>query len=286
VGIAWEAGLLAGLVKGGVAVTDADFILGTSAGSFVGSQLAMGRSPQALFEAILAEGERARPAERQAPSGRKTESPPDLSFLMRKMAETRAGERDPAAVRREIGAWALQAKTMDEAAFIRSFGRGLASASDRVWPSAGFACTAVDALTGEFIVWTFRSNAPLPEAVASSCSVPGVFPPVTIHGRRYIDGGMRSGTNADFAKGYARVLVVAVALGGEGEMGRATTAQLDEEVASLRDGGARVEVIRPNSECLSAFGPNLMDPRRRPAAAGAGVKQGEALAPTLRLFLS
>ena len=46
--------------------------------------------------------------------------------------------------------------------------------------------------------------------VASSCSVPGLFPPITINGRRYIDGGMRSATNFDLAEGYERVIAVAV----------------------------------------------------------------------------
>jgi len=48
VGIAWEAGLAAGLHEGGVDVTRADFILGTSAGSFVGAQLAGRRDPASL----------------------------------------------------------------------------------------------------------------------------------------------------------------------------------------------------------------------------------------------
>ena len=38
---------------------------------------------------------------------------------------------------------------------------------------------------------------------------PGVYPPVTIDGRRYVDGGMRSATNADLAAGYDRVVVLA-----------------------------------------------------------------------------
>ena len=38
----------------------------------------------------------------------------------------------------------------------------------------------------------------------------GTLPPVTIKGRRYLDGGARSGTNADLAKGYDVVVVIAV----------------------------------------------------------------------------
>jgi NTE family protein len=49
----------------------------------------------------------------------------------------------------------------------------------------------------------------LVDAVAASCSVPGVWPPTTIGGRRWIDGGVRSATNADLAAGYERVVVLA-----------------------------------------------------------------------------
>ena len=60
------------------------------------------------------------------------------------------------------------------------------------------------------MVWNREAGIGLARAVASSCSVPGIYPPITIRGRHYIDGGMRSATNADVAKGYDAVLVVAV----------------------------------------------------------------------------
>ena len=279
VGIAWEAGLLAGLAQDGVSLADADFILGTSAGSFVGAQLAMGRKPQELTAAILAEADRPRPA--QAGGGG---AAPDLSPLMHMMWEARQGVREPADVRRDIGAFALAAKTMDEAAFIASFGRTFAALGDEVWPSPAFACTAVDALTGDFRLWDAASGAGLTRAVASSCSVPGIFPPITIKGRRYIDGGMRSGTNADLAKGHDLTVVIALSLGGETQMGRATQAQLDDEVAMLRDAGGQVEVIAPDADSQSAFGPNLMDPAHRPAAARAGLAQGARIAAAIAAF--
>ena len=76
-------------------------------------------------------------------------------------------------------------------------------------------CTAVDAETGEFVTWSKDSGVPLVRAIASSCCVPGIFPPITINGRRYIDGGMKSATNAELAAGHDRVLVVSVTGGME-----------------------------------------------------------------------
>src|SRR5579862_1901802 len=101
VGIAWESGLVAGLARGGVDLGQADFTLGTSAGSFVGARLALGSDAATFADAIVADkipGEDRRPA-----SGG---PPPDLSALMRLMGEAQGGLRNPAEVRQEIGAFA------------------------------------------------------------------------------------------------------------------------------------------------------------------------------------
>src|SRR5262249_48094044 len=127
VGIAWETGLIAGLAEGGVDLAEADFIMGTSAGSYVGSQLAMGRKAADMAGAVLAEAERGRSASQIAnpPRDGQRAAPPDLTPLMTLMQEAASGQRDPKEVRREIGAFALKAKTVDEETFIKSFGRQL-----------------------------------------------------------------------------------------------------------------------------------------------------------------
>ncbi len=284
--IAWEAGLLAGLAEGGVHLAQADHIVGTSAGSFVGSQIAMGKAPGDMAQAILAEENRPRPAPPPV-DGRPAEAAaaPNLSVLFQKMQEAASGTSDPQEVRREIGAFALAAQTVDEETFIRGFGRSLSQDQADAWPSRGFACTAVDAETGEFMVWDAAKRVGLARAVASSCSVPGVFPPITIGGRRYIDGGMRSATNADLVSGHERVLVVAVRIGaGAPEMAARMRAPLDREIKVLTDGGSRVELVVPDDASATAFGVNLMDARVRPAACKAGLEQGRSLAASLAGF--
>ena len=286
VGIAWETGLIAGLAEGGVDLAKADFITGTSAGSYVGSQLAMGRSPADMAGAILAEAERGRSAAQIAtpPRDGARAAPPDLTPLMRMMQEAASGERDAKDVRREIGAFALAAKTVDEDTFIKSFGRQLSGEQADSWPKKAYACTAVDAETGEFVVWDNDSQVGLARAVASSCSVPGVYPPVTINGRRYIDGGMRSGTNADIAKGHELVVLVAlrVASGADDPRAQRQREGLDREIKSLTDEGAKVELVTPDEASQTAFGVNLMDARVRPAACRAGLEQGRALAAAMK----
>ncbi len=282
VGIAWEAGLLAGLADGGVDLSDADFIVGTSAGSFVGAQIAMGKAPGALAAPILAESA-PQPSSSQPSSGRPAGPPPDLTMLITKMAEAASGKRPAREVRAEIGKWALDAKTMSEEAFIAGFGRSFNELPDDTWPERNYACTAVDALTGEFVVWNKEAGAGIKRAVASSCSVPGVFPPITIKGRRYIDGGMRSATNADLAKGYDVAIVVAVTgAAADPKMAEQFRKQLDKEIAVARESGTKVELIVPDAASLKAFGINLMDPRKRPGAAKAGIAQGNVQASSLR----
>ena len=280
VGIAWESGLIAGMAQAGVDLGKADFIVGTSAGSFVGARLAMGAEAAKIADPILAEAERAASAPRAEGRERR---PADLTFLMQKMAEAQGSLRNPVEVRAEIGEWALAAETMSEDDFIASFGRSFASLPEGYWPERGYACTAVDAETGAFQLWTKDSGVGVTRAVASSCSVPGVYPPVTIAGRRYIDGGMRSGTNADVATGHELVVLVVVRLAAAaGPAAERIAARLDDEVRTLRDGGAEVLVIGPDEASQAAFGPNLMDFRRRPDAVRAGLAQGAEAAQRLR----
>jgi NTE family protein len=274
VGIAWESGLVAGLAEKGVDLSSADYIIGTSAGSVVGAQLALGATPASLVAPMLASS---------GPGGASASSAqaPDLAMLISKMQELVTSRRPPEQVRAEIGAWALEAKTlMSEDVWVANFARMI---PEKKWPNRRYECTAIDTADGSLQVWNKDSGVELERAVASSCTVPGIFPPVTIRGRRYMDGGMRSPTNADLAKGYDTVVVVAVTAGPRNnDMARRFGEILDKEVEVLRDSGAKVELIIPDEKSLEAFGLNLMDSSRRVDAAKAGIRQGQADAGKLR----
>ncbi|WP_165837108.1 patatin-like phospholipase family protein [Phenylobacterium hankyongense] len=279
VGIAWESGLIAGFAQAGVDLGAADFTLGTSAGAFVGARLAMGADARLLADPILTEAERRPPS----PATDADRKPADLAELMRLMGEAQSGMGNPAEARARIGAFALAADTLGEEDFLNTFGRSFAGLAPDAWPERGFACTAVDAQDGAFQLWTQASGVGISRAVASSCSVPGVYPPVTLLGRRYIDGGMRSSTNADMAAGYDVVVVVAVRLGAAGGAAlERIAARFEEEVQLLQDGGGTVVTIIPDEASVEAFGPNLMDFRRRADAARAGLEQGRVQAAVLK----
>jgi NTE family protein len=285
VGIAWEIGVAAGLARGGVDIRDADFITGTSAGSAVGAQLALGRDLEDLVTRQRDVGRRA--AQGGSANSAGGQAAEQMTKLFAVIAQAMAGDEPAEARRAAIGRFALAADAWPEDQFVAAF-RYL---KGEPWP-ARFACTAVDAVTGEFAVWDPQAGVELDRAVASSCAVPGLFAPITINGRRYIDGGFRSGTNADLASGHDRVLIISLlgAIGATGDQDtrmRITPAgQLESEIAALTESGSAVEMIDADEASARVMGVNLMDPAAIPAAVGEGIRQGESQASRLRAFWS
>lgn len=268
-GIAWEVGLLLGLHDNGVDVRNANLIIGTSAGSVVGAQIAGGTGLGDLF------------ARQTAPIEQSQEQYVafDATQLERAFQQAvMSGPFDPQSIRARIGAMALAAPSVPEE-------ERLAIIASRLpvheWSQQPLLITVVDAQNGEWRVFDRDSGVPLVQAVAASCAVPGVWPPVTIQGRRYMDGGMRSSTNADLASGYSRVLIVNP-LPSIVSMGPLLGSSLNTETALLQGQGSRVLVITADEAAVAAMGPNLLDPASRPPSAQAGRVQGAALAQTVR----
>jgi NTE family protein len=142
------------------------------------------------------------------------------------------------------------------------------------WPQRTVLITAVDAHTGEPVVFDRHSGVDLADAVAASCA--SGFP-YRIGDSRYIDGGYRRNENADLAAGYGRVLVLSP-FGGRSLAPLDWGTQVAAQVEELRARGSRVETIFPDSNSEHMFGANAMDPSLRPPAARAGYEQGRALA--------
>ncbi|MBQ0905917.1 patatin-like phospholipase family protein [Micromonospora sp. U21] len=256
-GVAWELGLLAGLAERGVPVTEADLVVGTSAGSVVGAQVCSGMPLEQLYEAQLA-----------PPSG---ELAARLGWaVLARMVWAGALTRDAMRARARIGAMAVAARTPSEASRRAVIEARLPTAT---WPARRLLVTAVDASSGEFVVFDGDSAVSLVDAVGASCAVPGVWPPVTIGARRYVDGGMRSVVNADLAGDARRVLVIAPTSGAFGPMPR-----LAAQVAGLRAAGSRVAVVTPDGAARTAIGRNVLDPARRAGSARAGRAQAAAVA--------
>jgi NTE family protein len=260
VGIAWQAGLLVGLGREGVDLSAADFVLGTSAGSNVGARLRLGHDMATVVDQTAV-----RRVHEHTESSAASSIEDRLGGLMETMIEV-AAIADPVAARAHIGAFALGADAGSEDSFVALFD----TFEGCDWPT-GFACTAIEAASGEFVVWDEDAGTPLQLAVASSCAVPGIFPPVTIKGTRYYDGGLRTPLNADVAAGYE--VVVAVSCMSRDMPGSTIVAEVD----GLRDGGATAELVEPDAQFveISGNGMHLMDASRAPAAYDAGVALGK-----------
>lgn len=255
-GIAWETGLLAGLAEAGVDLTSADLVVGTSAGSVVGAQILSGVSVKDLYAEQLTEPR----AERAAKIG---------ATVTLRFAASMLWPGGEEQARARLGRAALKARTVPESERKAIIKQRLPVDS---WPERRLLITAVDAETGELRVFDRDGDVALLEAVAASCAVPLVWPPISIDGRRYIDGGVRSIANADLATGCDRVVVVAPVTFALRKSGR-----IENQLASLGS-GIRSAVISPDAEARKAIGSNVLDPAHRVASARAGHAQSAAVA--------
>jgi NTE family protein len=258
-GIAWETGLLFGLQELGVDVTTADAVVGTSAGSVVGAQITTGITLEDLFNYQISPPK---------PAPLASISPLVLLGFARAMVRARG---DLEAFGRNVGQWSVRRA---EAGKLPSVEERFDAIRERLpiqeWgPGRRLQVTAVDAGTGALKVFDGSDGVSLVEAVAASCAVPGVYPPVPIEGVQYIDGGARSGSNADLLSDCDRILGFT---------------PVDRSVGPMRTAGELLGsvphlVVSPDTASVAAIGKNVLDPARRAASARAGWAQAAVVAP-------
>jgi NTE family protein len=253
-GIAWELGILTGLARAGIDLTGADTVVGTSAGSVVGAQVTNGLPLEELYAAQL--------------------EPPDVEI---------GGRLSRIAALKLVPPYVLPGSGRDKLARVGRVAHashapgsvdreGVIRARLPVhdWPDRDLRITAVDTVSGEFTVFRRDSGVDLVAAVAASCAVPTVWPPVEIEGRTYMDGGMRSTANVDVAEGAERVVVLA-------PLPRALSKKVSIRAQVERVAPRAWSVVTPDAEALAAFGRNLLDPAKRAVAAEAGLRQSRDL---------
>jgi NTE family protein len=276
-GHAWLIGVIAGLAEAGLDLTQADLVIGTSAGATAAAWVRSGAPAADLYASVLAE--QARPAIQPG------ERPPSLPMpvVFERMRAIGAAAASAADLQQAMGAFGLESDAILE----RGAAQRRALVASRLpradWPDRPMIVTALDARTGELTAFDAGSGVGLVDAVAASTALPGLVPTVAIGGARYIDGGVRSAENADLAAGYAKVVVLSP-LGGRPrpEPGQfeglrrdpAWRTDLASQVEDLRGQGSQVEVITPDAGSRAAMGANMMDPAARIPAARAGFAQG------------
>ena len=258
-GIAWELGILHGLAEAGIDLAEADMVVGTSAGSVVGAQLGSGLSLADLYASQL------EPAD--AELGGRLSRIAALKLLPPYVLP--GSGRDKLARVGRVARAAHAPGSIDREGVIRS------RLPVHDWPARDLRITAVDTESGEFTVFTRDSGVDLVSAVAASCAVPTVWPPVEIAGRTYMDGGMRSTANVDVATGADRVVVLA-------PLPRSVSKKASIHAQMERVAPRAWSVVTPDPEALAAFGRNLLDPAKRRAAAETGLRQSRDLVDQVR----
>ena len=269
-GIAWEVGIAAGLADAGIDMRKADLLIGTSAGSIVAAGLASRQGFEELF------------AQQVDPARQVSElrAPVDFGQLRHDLAAAKEGGGSVSEILQRVGAVAAAARTVPEAQRRSVIASRLAI---HAWPERDLRVVGVDVESGARMVFDAASGVDFVDAVAASCAVPGVCPPVTISGRRYMDGGVYSTDNADLAAGCDRVLILAL----RAQSPRLAVVSLESAVEALRASGTEVDVVHPDAATEAVFasvGGNLLDPSVREGAARAGREQGRRIATTSGLM--
>lgn len=284
VGMAYHAGAMKALDEFGIDLAGADVIVGTSAGSIMASYLASGWTPDDFYEYA---------------HGRHKKSPNDEDELRtefdgmftplwnsrRERIQRLIGSVFALAASR--GYWQKTGRGATPAARLRrSFPAGMYSTAEtkarlydelpEEWPRAGLFICAADLYSGKRVPFGRKGEqpAPLPEAVLASTAIPGVFPPVNIGERQYVDGGAYSATSLDLAtdEGCDTILCISpLGYRNEGELVMRDPAlwapvltrsffvkSLAREVRAARAKGVDVLVIRPGLKELRALGTNAM----------------------------
>ena len=249
-GIAWELGILRGLADAGVDVSAADLVVGTSAGSVVGAQVTSGHSLAELYD------EQLRPPDHEI--GANLSRSMLLRIAVPMVVPGRSHHK-----RARIGKAALRAHPPGGEQRIEVIRSRIGV---EAWPERELKVTAVEAESGRSVVFDKDSGVDLVDAVAASCAVPLVWPAVTINGRHYIDGGMRSTANVDLAVG-ADVVIVIAPLPQSFSKSTSIRSQLARTLAP------RTAVVTPDRQALADIGDNVLDPAKRAAAARSGLRQ-------------
>lgn len=269
---AWQLAYVSTLAKNGVDLSTAEAVVGTSAGSVLGTLLTSGRLAQGakIFEwfaenpAFMAKlivvntGAESQPRARKLQQTTKSFSPEAIQEMGRAaMAAKNAPIADlQTAIQQIIG-------PMD-------------------WPSPTMHTTANDCYTGERIVVYPDSGIPINEAISASMSLPGCFGPTWLDDHYCMDGGIsRSGTHTDLMAGAKRVLVISLSDGNPKYAQLSPFhAPIEDELNVAREKGSKVFATYANPPA----GTNFLDPKEMPLAAEMGKDRAEADLATLKTF--
>lgn len=263
----------------------AEQLIGTSAGSVLAALLAAGRDIGELYQTHRANVfGRLGPHARRSPD--RAVAPDAYRPPARLPSKARLRPQSPRLTLKSLlGRAPWTAGLVGLMPFGRGTGSGLWGAVATLECAAGWVdhpglgIVAMDLESGERVAFG-RADAPparLVDAVAASCAVPGIVPPVIIGDRAWVDGGVISPTSADLLAGADLDEVVVLApmtsarfapprtltQAAERVMRAVMSRTLNREVRLLEERGARVIRLEPSAHELSLWGGNFLDHRHQ-----------------------
>jgi len=283
-GEAWMSALLTGLDEAGrFDARSCGLYLGTSAGSIVAASLAAGIEPGARLGRLPEQPELA-PEETAGPDsgagGRGAGIGGAAAASLASLAIGSSAGGGALLRRAALGRIPRGRRSLEGLATVIE--QAGARWNGRLW------ITAVELESGRRVVFgrPGAPEAPLGSAVEASCSIPGVFAPVAIGSRTYVDGGAWSPTNMDAIDARPGMHVTCLNPTGSmrpsigsvfGALGQVSRGVAATEALALRHRGARVTTISPDADSSAAMGVNLMDGTRRADVIAAGLAQGRRI---------
>jgi NTE family protein len=267
--IAWETGVLAGLLDGGVDVRQASVIGGTSAGSLVAARLALGVDPRAEADRLAAHA-----AGPTAPVGGGAERVAEALRLWHATEGHLRRER-----RRRIAELANRVPTAAEDDYVAGIAGQLPTGA---WP-ASLRLAAADARTGERVVLNAAAGVDVARGVAAARALPGLRPAVTVGQRRLIDAALGTATNADLLAHDVEAAVIVTTATEQPEPGTLDAelaAGLAAERTKLDQLGVRLTVVHATDEERAAMGDDMFSGARAAQSVGPGREHGRRVAAT------
>jgi NTE family protein len=279
--VAWYCGFFHGLMELGVdPAKQAEMVVGTSAGSYIGSSMTSGH-----FERLRDEFEffghfpglfaKMAPVSTANPSQKRAQ---EINFTVK--------DGDPASIR-AIGHAALAADNRVNGQAADRLAWLLTGDSKTRWPPAKMYMTANDCYTGERLIIgkrvADRNGIPLAYAAAASSSLPGVIGPTLLGQRFCMDGGISmTWAHTDVVAGSKRALVITLTNGYEGSLLSGIPHNIHKEIEALEATGTKAMLIIAGTPP----GVNLLDPREIAPALHAGYERAKTEAPKIRAFYS
>jgi NTE family protein len=269
VGLAYVSGVLSGMADAGLDIGSADLMVGTSAGAVGAAALRKGARPEDLLEMADAEPDADAAASGRAPRHFERAWTDRLDLCNRMVGSGAVVARSM--LKLPVPMPPAQLEALFPGGLFRPRGAGLQQRLGDAWPAASLWLVAVDLKTRRRVALGRRPQDrahPLHRAVMASCAVPGLYEPVRLGDRRYVDGGVNSTTSIDMALRNGSSHVLAVVPLGYHRTGRPSTAQrilrgpavrgVRRELLRAGERARDVLVVQPHLEDLEIYGTNFL----------------------------